>query len=61
MYVLLSVLTTDFLGIVGPMEQCTVETVNNCLNTIIYSYLETSGNQSSDVYLNVVYFFKHQC
>jgi hypothetical protein len=31
--------------------------VNNCLNSSIYSYLETSGGQSSNLYLNVVHFF----
>jgi hypothetical protein len=31
--------------------------VNNCLNTNIYSYLETTGGQSSNLYLNVVHFF----
>ncbi len=31
--------------------------VNNYLNTNIYSYLETSGSQSSNLYLNVVHFF----
>ncbi len=31
--------------------------VNNCLNTNIYSYLETTGGQTSNLYLNVVYFF----
>jgi hypothetical protein len=31
--------------------------VNNRLNTRIYSYLETSGGQSSNLYLNVVHFF----
>ncbi len=31
--------------------------VNNCLNTNIYSNLETSGGQSSTLYLNVVCFF----
>jgi len=30
--------------------------VNNCLNTKIYSYLETSGGQSYNLYLNVVHF-----
>ncbi len=38
------------------MEQHTFENVNNCLNTIIYSYLETSVGQSSNLYLNVVHF-----
>jgi hypothetical protein len=38
------------------MEQRTLQYVNNYLNTIIYSYLETSGGQSSSLYLNVVHF-----
>jgi hypothetical protein len=38
------------------MEQCTLKNVNNCLNTNIYSYLVTSGGQSSNLYLNVVHF-----
>jgi hypothetical protein len=39
------------------MEQHTFKNVNNCLNTNIYSYLGTSGSQSSNPYLNVVHFF----
>jgi hypothetical protein len=39
------------------MEECTLKSVNNCLNTNIYSYFETSGGQSSNLYLNVVNFF----
>jgi hypothetical protein len=39
------------------MEQRDLKNVNNYLNTNIYSYLETSGNQSSNLYLNVVHFF----
>ena len=39
------------------MEQCALRNVNNFLNTNIYSYLETSGGQSSNLYLNVVHFF----
>ncbi len=39
------------------MEQHTFKNVNICLNTNIYSYLETSGGQSSNLYLNVVHFF----
>ncbi len=31
--------------------------INHCLNTNIYSYLETSGGQSSNPYLNVAHFF----
>jgi hypothetical protein len=38
------------------MEQHALENVNNSLNTNIYSYLETSGNQSSYLYLNVIRF-----
>ncbi len=39
------------------MEQQALKMVNNCLNTNIYSYLETSGGQSYNLYLNVVQFF----
>jgi len=35
--------------------------VNNCLNTRNYSYLEMSGGQSFNLYLNIVHFFQHQC
>jgi hypothetical protein len=38
------------------MEQHTFKNVNNCLTTSIYSYLDTSGGQSSNPYLNVVIF-----
>jgi hypothetical protein len=38
------------------MEQRALKNVNNCLNTNIYSYLDTSGDQSSNLYLNVVPF-----
>jgi hypothetical protein len=37
-------------------EQHALKNVNNCLNTNIYSNLETSGGQSSNLYLNVVHF-----
>ncbi len=40
-----------------PMEQRTFKNVNNCLNTNIYFYLETSGGQSFNPYLNAVHFF----
>ncbi len=39
------------------MEQRTLRNVSNYLNTNIYSYLETSGGQSSNLYLEVVHFF----
>jgi hypothetical protein len=39
------------------MEQHGLKIVNNCLNTNIYSYLETSGGQSFNLYSNVVNFF----
>jgi hypothetical protein len=38
------------------MEQHASKNVSNCLNTNIYSYLETSGGQSSNPHLNVVHF-----
>ncbi len=37
------------------MEQHAFKNVNNFLNTNIYSYLETSGGQSSNPHLNVVH------
>jgi hypothetical protein len=39
------------------MEQRAFKNINNCLNTNIYSYSETSGGQNSDLYLNVIHFF----
>jgi hypothetical protein len=39
------------------MEQHALKNVNNCLNTHIYSDLETSRGQSSILDLNVVNFF----
>jgi hypothetical protein len=42
---------------VDKLEQQALKNVDNCLNTNIYSYLETSGGQSSNLYLNVVHFF----
>ncbi len=39
------------------MEQSTLKNVNNCLDINIYSYFETSGGQSSGLYLIVVPFF----
>jgi hypothetical protein len=40
------------------MEQHTLKSVNNCLITDIYSYLETTGGQSSNLHLNVVHFLR---
>ena len=40
------------------MEQRALKNANTHLNMNIYSYSETSGGQSSDLYLNVVHFFK---
>jgi len=39
------------------MEQRSLKNVNNCLNTNISIYLETSGAQNLNLYLNVVHFF----
>jgi hypothetical protein len=41
----------------SPMEQHAIKNVGNYLNNNIYSYLETSGGQSSNLNLNVVQFF----
>jgi hypothetical protein len=34
----------------------TFKKFNNCMNTNIFSYLETSGGQSSNPYSNIVQF-----
>jgi hypothetical protein len=39
------------------MEQHTFKNVNNCLYAKIYSYVETSGDQSYNLYLNIAHFF----
>ncbi len=39
------------------MEQHALKNVNICLNLNIYYYLETSGGQSTNLYLNVDHFF----
>jgi hypothetical protein len=39
------------------MEQHALKIVNNSLNSNIYSYLETFGGQSCNLYLNEVHFF----
>jgi hypothetical protein len=39
------------------MEQHTLKMVNICLNTNIYSYVETCSGESCNLYLNVVHFF----
>ncbi len=39
------------------MEQHTFKNVNNYLNTLIHSNLDTSCSQSYYLYLNVVHFF----
>ncbi len=41
----------------NPMEQSALKNVSNHFNTNIYSFLETSGGQSSNLYLNIVQFF----
>ncbi len=44
-------------GRLSTMEQCALKNVNNYLNTNICPYLETSGGNCSNIYLNVVHFF----
>ncbi len=34
-----------------------LKNINNCLNTKIYSYLETFGGKGYNLYLNGVHFF----
>jgi hypothetical protein len=53
---LLSVMLLNAILLVTT-ELHTLKNGSNCLNTNIYSYLETSGGQSSILYLNIVNFF----
>jgi hypothetical protein len=39
------------------MEKHSLISVNNHLKTYIFSYLETSGGKSFNLYLNFVHFF----
>ncbi len=39
------------------MEHHTLKNINCCLNINNYSYLDTYGGQSPNLYLNVVHFF----
>jgi hypothetical protein len=39
-----------------PIEQNAVKNVSSCMKRNIYSYLETSGGQKSNPYLNVAQF-----
>jgi hypothetical protein len=42
------------------MKQHTLKNVNNSMNKTIYSYLETSGGQSSNPYLNAVHILNNR-
>ncbi len=42
------------------MEERAFKIVNKYFNTNIYSYLDTSGSQSCNLYLNVVHFFNNR-
>ncbi len=50
-------LNIDTNGLNVLMEQRALKNVNNSLNTNVYSYLETSGGKSYNLYINVVQFF----
>jgi hypothetical protein len=51
------VLITFTFLMYGALEQRTFKNLNNYFNANIYSNLETSGGQSSNLYLNAVHFF----
>ncbi len=42
--------------LIFPIKRHTLKNVNDYLNANIHSYLETSGGQSSNLYLNIVHF-----
>jgi hypothetical protein len=48
---------TDVTKYIKANEQHALKNVNNCWNTNIYFYLETSVGQKFNLYLNVVHFF----
>ncbi len=52
-----SVIVKNVSNKLDVMEERTLKSVSICLNTNINSYLETSGCQSYNLYLNVVHFF----
>jgi hypothetical protein len=56
-FTMITMVQTDTNVTTHAMEQRAFNNVNNCLNTNIYSYLETSGGKSFNLYLNVVHFF----
>jgi hypothetical protein len=57
-YVRTQVLNVSFCAFVLSLVHWNSTLKNvNYLNINIYSYLETSGGQSSNLYLNVVHFF----
>jgi hypothetical protein len=41
------------------MKQGNLKNANNCLNTNVYSYLETSGGKSYILHLNVIDIYRH--
>ena len=47
----------SFQKVLLSLEHRALKNVNNNLNANIYSYLQTSGGQISNLYLNVVHFF----
>ncbi len=48
---------SKMLNFIQTMEQRALKILNNCLNTNVYHYLETSGGRCSNLYLNVVHSF----
>jgi hypothetical protein len=56
-YLAIQLIERKYLKMTTAIEQSALQNVNNWWNTIIYSYLETSGGHIPDLYLNVVNFF----
>ncbi len=54
LYFQLCLLISKILSV--SIEQHTLKNENNCFNINIYSYLETSGIQNYNLYINVVHF-----
>ncbi len=52
-----TVLNKNLMEIIHFNGTSRFKNVSSCLNTNMYSYLEASGGQSYNLYINVVHFF----
>jgi hypothetical protein len=53
----LSIMLSENIYSIGITHDNGIARFKKCQNTNIYSYLETSGGENSNLYLNVLHFF----